>query len=203
MPSGITSDIYEGKDVSLRDYLMTVGRQMSMAIMQRDDDPREPVRVRKPSTTYLDWLDEAIQERHRLADMTERDAADAAAEEFAQRREDRRKAEQRSDELEARYDSMIAKVQAWEPEESVAYVKKHALKYLRESKEFDCWSLPQLDRMYPIPTEPVPAEEWLATAIADTEDKILRYSELWDEECDRVADFNEHILAFHRSLPDE
>lgn len=45
MPSGMTADIYEGKDVSLRDYLMTVGRGMGFAILQRDDDSSEPVKV--------------------------------------------------------------------------------------------------------------------------------------------------------------
>jgi hypothetical protein len=200
MPSGITSKIYDGEDVSLRDYLMTVGRQMSMAIMQRDEGPG-PVKLRKPSTYSLDALEQAILERHRLADLTEAECADEAAAEFLRSREARREYKERKDALRARYQAMYEKVEAWEPDPKVEYVKGHALKYLRESIEFDC---PEgRDIWPPDQDEPTPWGKWRDEKIAECERQIERYSEQWDEEVERVNDFNEHILAFHRSLPDE
>lgn len=199
MPSGITADIYEGKDVSLRDYLMTVGRQMSMAMMQRDDDPKEPVKLRKPSSYALDSLEQAILERHRLADLTEAEAKGEAAKEWHAATAAHREAAKENDELKARYKSMIAKVQAWQPEPDVEYVKGHALRYLQESLKFDC--------AYVYPGDPgdkpKPTDVWLTEKITEVERQITYFTKQWEDEVERVSDFNKHILAFHRSLPDE
>src|SRR4051794_27715841 len=85
MPSGITAEIYEGKDVSLRDYLMRVGRQMGFAVMQRDSDLDEPVKATEPSSYYerrVPELDARVQE---LQAMTEAEADVAAHCDFEER----------------------------------------------------------------------------------------------------------------------
>ncbi len=198
MPSGITSDIYNGKDVTLRDFLMTVGRQMSMAIMQRDDDPGESVKLREPSKYERDGLTKAQQKSEKYALMTLQEAAREASAEYRRLFREHKEAAHKNAELETRYDAMIEKVEGWKPDPIVQYVKDHALKYLRESREFDCGFI--------YPPEPDPAdyapEKWLTRKRAEAAANLARRAEEWQEEVARVADFNRHIEAFHRSLPD-
>lgn len=200
MPSGITSDIYEGKDVSLRDYLMGVARQMSMAIMQRDSDPREPVKLREVQPYSKDRLDEAQAELERLESLSLEDAAREAQAELKQVEAAHISVVNDREALTRRYDDMIAKVRTWKPEPIVQYVKDHALKYLEESREFDCGH-----GVYP--TAPVRAdyepERWLKAKIDRARRDVEYHTKQYQEEVERVAGYNLHIEAFHRSLPDE
>lgn len=200
MPMGITAEIYEGKEVTLRDYLMRVGRSMSMAIMQRDSDQDEPVKLRQESEYAHRSVREHRAELTRLQGLSAADAAREAAQEFteASERYEATKAEKAA--LRLRYETMLAQVEAWEPDPKVEYVKEHAIKYLRESIDFDCGHDGDDMRYYDKP-ERLDGPAWLAKKLAD-EARSLEYAEKQlAEEIERVADFNEHITAFLESLP--
>lgn len=202
MPMVITAAIYEGNDVSLRDYLMRVGRSMSMAIMQRDSDQDEPVKPRQESDYARRRVEEHRAELERLGALSVEDAAGAAEREFVEATEFYEKAKAEKAALRRRYEDMLAQVEAWEPDSKVIYVKEHAIKYLRESIEFDCSKDGDDMRYYPKP-ERLSGVDWLAQKIADAQ-RSLEYAEKQlAEEVARVADFNEHIEAFLRSLPPE
>lgn len=196
MPNGYTQGIYEGRDVSLREFLMTVGRGMTMAIMQRDEALDQPVKLRKISTYHQERLAEALAEQQRLLAMTFEESHRAARDEFEQRQAEHEEAARKDAELSARYDAMIEQVLGWTPEPEVDYVKTHALRYLRESKEFDCGSI------YPPRPQRLSGSEWRAQKREENDRDIEYHKKEWNDEIERVAGFNERILAFHRSLPD-
>ena len=201
MPSGITSAIYEGKDVTLRDYLMQVGRSMSMAIMQREDDQDEPVKLRQESKYPRLYVAEHQAELDRLRTMSPSEAEHAARQEFteATKRYEKTRADKVS--LRKRYEDMLSQVEAWEPDPKVAYLKDQAAKYLRESIDFDVGRDGEDMRYYPKP-ERLTGPVWLKTKVADEERSLERAKKTVVEEIERVADFNGHIEAFLRSLPD-
>lgn len=205
MPSGITSDIYEGKDVSLRDYLMKVGRQMSLAIHQRDEDSSAPIRLRKPYTAYSDEQEtKGLQRIKELDDMSLVEAAEAARAEYKKAQLAYKNELATRQTLLKRYTDMRKQVEAWEPHPKVAYVKEHALKFIDESIDFDCHGTTEEEMMkyYPHP-EKKSAVRWLKESYKSAERSIKYARESRTEELNRVANFNQHIEAFLGSLPSE
>lgn len=206
MPMGITAAIYEGEDVSVRDYLMGVGRQMGFAIMQRDESMAEPVKPVEPHTSYYD---EQIQNAEaRLAEldaMTEAQADRAAREDHAQKLkawQDRRDEKQA---LRERYEAMVEKVEAWEPDPLIAETtetKELALKYLRESIEFDC-DKPGDTFLFDSEPQPVTGDLWLTGQRLEAERNLKYGIDHRREELERVEERNRYISAFLRSLPED
>lgn len=198
MPSGITAAIYEGKDTSLRDYLIRVGRSMSMAIMQRDDDPGAPVKRREISAYCQTDVDKALAKIDRLLTMTIEEAQIASELSDIERALAIEAAIIKDTVLRERYDAMMREVRAWKPKPKVAYVKEHAIKYLQESIDHDCDDDPA--QYYPKPAG-LSGAEWLRKARVDAEEELVRAETQLAEEVARVADYNEHIDAFLESLP--
>lgn len=199
MPSGITADIYEGKDVTLRDYLMRVGRGMGYAILQRDDDPSEPVKTTTESSSYYEQrIPELKAQLAALWNLTDDEIAEAARADYQERHDawERRRTEKAA--LRERYEDMLAQVEAWEPDPLIASTKEYAIKYLRESIDFDCGGS-RFDQE-PQPQDPA---DWLAAQKEDVSDSLARAEAHWEEEKERTADRNRHIEAFLRSLPPE
>lgn len=195
MPNGFTSDIYEGKNTSLRDYLMGVGRGMGFAIMQRDDDSRDPVKHREVSTYHAYALADAQNEHARLLSLSWGESEVEAAQEYDATLAAHEKANAANEALAARYDDMIAAVQEWPGVPEVPNVKVYALTYLRDSKQFDCGSV------YPPKPEPQPTIQWKNERVAKALRDIEYHSAQWEQEKARVAEVNAMIDAFYRSLP--
>lgn len=204
MPSGITSDIYEGKkEVTLRDYLMTVGRQMGYAIMQRDDDPTKPVEYVEPSTRYYDEsIAEAQAVLARIDGMSVEQAQEEANAEYAAELERWKDTERKKLELRDRYEAMIAQVEGWEPDPLIADTKTQAVKYLRESIEFDVGAPGEEMRYYRYPIRQSGAE-WLNAKRDEAKRTIERGRQNIREERERTAERNRYIAAFLDSLPQE
>lgn len=201
MPSGITSDLYEGKDTSLRGYLMSVGRSMGYAIMQRDDDRAEPVR----EVTASDYS-------RRQADTLRRELAEleglSVAEAWTRCQAERAAAVERRDEhvrerreLRVRYERMLAQVGAWHPDPLVASTKEYALKHLQESIDFDCDAPGEEARYWPRPPVYLDGSEYITERRKQLQTEIDRAEQNQREEDERTADRNRHIAAFLGSLP--
>lgn len=201
MPNGFTSDIYEGKDTSLRGYLMGVARGMGYSIMQRDDAPDAPVREVEPSDYDRRRADEL---RAELADIEGLSVADAWARYQREREEagDRRHEIVRDRrEMRERYLSMIAEVEAWQPDPLIASTKTYALKYLRESMEFDCGPEGQEARYWPMPEHHSSGADYITARRRALQEQIDRAEKDQAEEDERTRDRNRHIRALHASLP--
>lgn len=198
MPSGITADIYEGKDVSLRDYLMVVGRQMGFAIMQRDDSRDTPIERVEPRTDYHDRALEAAEDTlTRVKAMSDDEVATAAKDAFdkawrawAQRRND-------EDQLRARYEAMLEQVEAWKPESLMETTKQQAIKYLRESIDFDC----PKERKWDTEPELLDGQAWREQQIEKANRDIQYHTAERIKEIARADERNRYIDAFYASLP--
>lgn len=196
MPNGLTAGIYEGKDVSLRDYLMGVGRQMGFAVLQRDEPLSDPVRTAEPYRTYYDKQE--ADARQRMAYLAKLKPEHIAAEAHAEYREAFDKwSESRAKtiDLRNRYEGMLIEVMAWRPDALVAFTKEHAERYLREAIEFDCG---HVDSWRPVEREP---DVWYREEMAAALKSLERAQTGRDEELERTTDRNRHIEAFLRSLP--
>ena len=201
MPNGYTAAIYDGQPVSVRDYLMGVGRGMGFAIMQRDDSHDEPVHHVEPHTDYHD--SELAKARTLLAEvdtMTTEQAAKRARSEHEEALRDWTETRERRRSLRARYEEMITEVEAWEPDPLVVGVKEAAAKYLRESMDFDCGDPKDDMRWYPYPTL-LSGPEWINAKRAEATRDIEYHEAQRCEEIDRANERNRYIAAFLSSLP--
>lgn len=198
MPTGLTADIYDGSDTSMRAYLMHIGRHMGFAVMQRDDPRDTPIKRVEPHTSYYDEsLATNIERRAWLDSLNAKEIAGAAQRAY----EDdhgawfKRRAEKA--ELQKRYEQMIRQVEAWEPGELLQGVKDLALEQLRQSIDFDCGGTYDT-----APEQPDPYV-WLSREIAACDKAVQRAHEGIAEEIARTAERNRYIDAFYAALPDE
>src|SRR5690606_7429142 len=54
MPTGYTSPIYEGEDISGEDFILSCARQFGGLIHMRDEPSDAPIRLRDMDTKYYD-----------------------------------------------------------------------------------------------------------------------------------------------------
>ena len=54
MPTGYTSDIYDGKNVTFKDFALKCSRAFGACVHQRDDDPNDPPKFREVDVKYYE-----------------------------------------------------------------------------------------------------------------------------------------------------
>jgi hypothetical protein len=136
---GITSAIYENEDVSLAGYLRRVARSMTDFVHMRDEPYDAQLTRRDLSRSYhAESIEKAKARLTELDGISLADAERMAKAEYDDEYRDWRERKHKNEELRRRYESMVEKVEAWDCPEQIAYMKEHALKYLRESIDFDC-----------------------------------------------------------------
>jgi len=140
MPTGYTSDLYDGKDVSFADFVLQCARAAGAAVMLRDTDPRVVVTPENvTSDNYAErHLDEVEVElaRYEKFDSNEwLSATEQYNEEIVRARE---AAVAKNEQLRESYTNMIRQVDAWEPPtENHVEFKEFMLKQLQQSLDHD------------------------------------------------------------------
>jgi len=196
MPTGYTADVADGKVTDFRTFALTCARAFGATVMQRDDPLSEMPKHREMPDFYGEWLAKSEAEQARLGAMTldeaeiemaaERDAAIAYRDEYLAR-----KAAER-----ARYESMLAEVEAWEPPTfDHAELKSFMAKQLRESIDFDCGGSYE-----PAVPDIRSAQAWLADKRAKAAADVARNLKSIAEEQERCDSANAWIDALYASL---
>jgi hypothetical protein len=150
MPTGYTAPVQDGTITELSDFILSVARGwMPMVLLRDSDQSLDATKRFIESETYFEKTGEdsynqkVIRENtekiKRLQAMTDEEAlaaSQAKADEVIKENAEyaRKKAIERG-----RYETMIAKVEAWEPpSENHVKFKEYMLEQLRESLEHDC-----------------------------------------------------------------
>lgn len=194
MPSGITSAIYDGTDLSLRSYLIRVARQMGDFIHLRDHGGAE-LSLRPESAYHADALAEARKHLDALERRTAYDWKAATDKHNTDECRAYERACQRQTELQGRYTQMLAQVEAWDCPDEVIYMKKHAERFLRESMDFDLHTPPA-------PKLRTPGEHTDAELTA-ARNAIKYHAEKAEAERQRTQEFNAKIAVFLAALPQD
>jgi hypothetical protein len=116
MPTGYTSELYAGKDVTFEHFALRCARGMGVAIELRD----EPLEVPLPDEFVIGTYEteRALEAQLKLAEAYARTPDDWAALELKSRTEANEAYEKslaESDALRDRYEAMLAEVNDWEP----------------------------------------------------------------------------------------
>lgn len=184
MPSGYTSDIYEG-DENLKKYVTKVARSMTDFIHMRDERMDAPLTRRSWSSFDADYLRQADAALNEFLEMNDDERHDLYEHETAEAAERIEASNKRAAELDARYARMIERVKNLDWPSEIAYAKDYAIKYLEESRDFDVYT----QEPYVKPT----FDDWLAKKTQHLSDTYTRAVKRDIEAKQRDTEFNAKI----------
>lgn len=131
MPTGYTSDIYNGKDVSFKDFALNCARAFGACVMQRDDPADEKPKIMPEESYHADKLKEVGKFKKPTKTQYNNYIKEQIA--YCQESIDKKK------KLQKAYTAKIKEAQNWTPPTSDHEgLKKFMIAQLTESMEFDC-----------------------------------------------------------------
>ena len=159
MPTGYTSDIYNGeKKVTLKEFTLNCARAFGALVSMRDDSFDTPIPDELiPDTSYHDKNIEKIERKLKEYETTPPDLDKLYDEYVTQQTKLGLESKQRNDELLERYNFMLTQVKEWVPP-TPEHKKLHEfmINQLEESIKFDCYNSGDYYK-------PVTKEEWVKT----------------------------------------
>lgn len=189
MPTGYTSDLYDGKDVSFEDFALHCARAFGAWIHQRDESMDAKPRPREVSSYVVnalasakknlrDWLKTTSDERYDMwrdyADETEARNREYIAETTARN---------------ARFEAMLAKVDAWDAPEGLENMKE----FMREQLSYDIGKKPYTSKVRDF-------DEWVVDHENSLRRNVVWARERYDEEVESARKSNEFTADLYTSL---
>jgi hypothetical protein len=131
MPSGYTSDIYNGKEVTFKDFALGCARAFGACVMQRDDPADEKPKI-MPEESYHT---EKLKNLGEFKKPTEAEFESYVKETIA----DYEKSIKEKNELKKRYSDILEKAKNWQPPtKEHERLKAFMIEQLADSSSFDC-----------------------------------------------------------------
>ena len=201
MPTGLTGSIYNGKDMTLRGFVLRCVTQTGFGCSYTERGerkmPLDKPPVMQADSYYLKSLQEAEERMARWQRLKERPEElqkeyDAYLTKVELENIGRDK---RYDEMRDRYQTMIDKVTAWEVTEDYVPLKELMLNQLQDSMKYDCRD--KDDRYY---DHVAPMDEWLATRIECCQRDIDYCKEKIAEDEKYVREANEYFKGLYALL---
>lgn len=197
MPTGYTADLHDGKDITFEQFVMRCARGMGALILMRDDPADAPIPEQfEPSDYHPTKLAEAEQALAAFEAMTDQEQTDLYLAERAENLAARTRAKRERAHMLARYQGMLAEVEAWEPPAILASFKDFMVEQLTGSIDFDCH--PGTD-VYPQPL-PEQIEDWYVEKLRKLRWDVDYHRKQLAEEIERTNGRNEWLAALHSSL---
>ena len=140
MPTGYTSKIYNGEQVTGKEFIMTCARAFGALSSMRDESNDTPIPEElKLDTHYKDELDKAKQKLKEFQSMTKEEIQILIDKNYLETIEANNKYHNENLALRKRYENVIAEVEKWEPPSSDHYsLKNYAIEQLKDSIRYDC-----------------------------------------------------------------
>ncbi len=180
MPTGYTSDIYDGKDVSFEDSTWTCARAFNHLASMRDLPMGTPIPEKFEAPKY--HAEELVKAQARLAEVESWDYDRATAEasnDYEKRLQRWEEADLKSRGRHERYEAILAQAQAWIPPTSDHNgLKELMVEQLKKSIELDCRSYETLP--------PLEGDVYREEQVAEAERGIVYHTEQHAEEVQRA-----------------
>ena len=141
MPTGLTSKIYEGKDITFKEFAILCARQFGALIHMRDEPLDAPIVKREPDSFYSDKLRNLyaeLEDFHNNPPTPEGLAIKWEREVKRLKAEDNRRNRER-EELKKRYEDMLELVKNWAPPTAEHQnLKSFMIDQIESSIKYDC-----------------------------------------------------------------
>jgi hypothetical protein len=192
MPTGYTARIGEG--ATFEEFVWECARAFGANVEMRDEPSSVPVREYAPSRYHIESLEKAMRRVEAAADMDLAVAELRARADYDSALHRWREAAAHKKQLRAKYEAVMAKVQAWEPPtpEHVD-LKRFMTEQIGTSIDFDCHAYP----------EPVreSAAEWLTRERESAARDVEYHQRGLAEEALRVERSNRWNRELANSVP--
>ncbi len=198
MPTGYTSDLYEGKDVTFQEFAAQCARAMQPLVMMREEPMDAPIPEKfEPSSYHIEKLDEAKKDLKELESLPDQEAESRASREYGKDCVAYEKSVKNQTAIAARYNKMLKKVEAWTPpsDDHVPF-KDYMREQLTESIDFDC-------HFYGEAPKRLSGKEWLKKKIKKAEWNIDYHWEENEGEKQRAEDRTEWVQKLRESLSED
>lgn len=199
MPTGYTSDLYDGKDVSFRDFVLRCSRAMGAAVLLRDCGPEvipTPENVNSGTSYAERRLVEAAAELEKWLNLRGPALLAETESHNTHQRQAREEMEQKRAKIAEAYTSMIHQVEEWDPPTpDHDGLKAFMLQQLHDSLRFDA-----------SPTDPKWFAEFTPQDLRDQKignltQEIERLEKDVVEEREREASRIQWVVDLYASLP--
>lgn len=191
MPTGYTSDLYEGEQ-GFNDFVLGCARGMMFAIHQRDESSDNLPRKRKADTSYYDRELETLNRKESAwVQKTDEEKWEQWSEEMSKRVAEHARSAAKRREIKKRYDDMIEAVDNWDCDPMLESFRKFMLDQLESSRDSDC---------HEWPLQVTPFDEWCENKEKNFRKDREYYNEKIVEERERVAVQHKYIDALYESL---
>lgn len=197
MPTGYTADLYEGKDVTVSDFILGCARAFGALVTMRDDPMGAPIPDEFPASDYhADAVATAEAWLYEVREMDTEDIANRADRDYNQALDRWRERRAQAHDRRVRYERMLHQVRAWTPPtaEHVG-LRDFMIQQLESSMQFDC-SMTYDDR----PTRLAPFE-WRAQQIEKAQHDIEYHRREHEKEVERATQRSQWVKALRESLP--
>jgi hypothetical protein len=140
MPTGYTGEIYDGKEMSGKEFLMKCARAFGACIMMRDNSLDTPIPEEfKPNMYYLEKIEESLTKLKDIQSLTKDKVIDYINQEYKDKIKYSKEQIIKYNEIKDRYLKTLREVEKWQPPtEDHIELKKFAIDQLQNSIKFDC-----------------------------------------------------------------
>jgi hypothetical protein len=195
MTNGYTDPIYEGKDITAKEYILRCARAFGATITMRDEPLDAEIPEFKPGTYHLEQIEKLKNELQKYKSMTLDEARKIINEEYETAIKYIEKVIKEKNELKQRYMKVLKEVKAWNPPtDEHVNLKNFAIEQLEQSIEWDC------DTSYIRTPEKETPDEWLKRKISKIERDIAYHEKEWIEEVKRTKKRNDPTKQLKDSL---
>lgn len=198
MPTGLTAKIYEGEELTLREFALRCATQFSPAHSYGGDLPLDKAPVLENSSDYyereLKKARKELEEANRLKEHPE-EVERIIEQEAKDIEEGNERRKIRYAEMRKRYDAMIAKVERFRVPEEYKYLRDFMLEHLKKTKEFDC-----PEDCYQREVNHISPEVWIAQQLKHAHENIGYYEEELAKEKEWYANANKHLQGLYKAI---
>lgn len=200
MPSGLTCDIYDGTDMTIRGFALKCATQVGAGYFATEQCskkmPRDKAPVLKVSNYYEDSLRKAQKDLEYWKSLRNNmeAAKDLYEKEKVKSKEKYEAMVKRNEELLQRYNDMLARVSTWDVGVEYSSLRDIMVKQLMESIEFDCRPIKPF--VYPS----LSTEEWVDEHIKEIEREIVYFTEKHQKEEERVSEINAYLQGLYKAI---
>lgn len=193
MPTGYTAKVQDG--ATFEEFVWGCARAFGALVSMRDDPVNAPIPEQfDVSSYYQDALAKDIARLEDLEAMQEAQATAAAAAAYKKKLREHEEQAAKHQQTRENYEAMITKVEGWIPPSGEhEQLRDFMLKQLRESIEFDCYTID--------PAKELDGEAWLADALVSVRSSIDYDRREQIKEQERTESRNEWLRLLRESVP--
>ena len=200
MPSGLTCNIYDGSDMTLRGFALNCVRQLGAGYLATEQGEKRmpldkapvlkvsdyhPEQIKKAEAELRQWLEvrenpEELQRKYEAS--------------YASNHEHNEDYDKRRKEIRERYLTMLDKVDAWVLPTEYKSLKDLMINQIKESMDFDCRPC----RIYKAERQPI--DEWIQMRIDMAQRDINYHKEEYAKEVERIEENNAYLNGLYAAI---